>query len=55
MDYQLIAVGAESILDTLEFGHWVPLDEAIETIKGFYPDVLGIIRHADQAIVWRNK
>lgn len=51
MDYHLVAVGIDTI-DMLAFGHWVPLSEAIETIKDVHPEALGIINYATQAVVW---
>lgn len=53
-DYSLIIVGNGTILDTFEFGGWIPLYSAIKTIRDYYPEALAAINLATDKVVWQR-
>jgi hypothetical protein len=56
MDYRLIAIDESGCsLNVMDFGYWVSLAEATETLHETCPEAIAILKAPDMDVVWQNK
>ena len=46
-------MGIDGVIASREFGHWVPKQDAIESLREQYPWALAILDTKDNTLVWK--
>lgn len=55
-DYQLIAINDNAeVIVAQQFGAWVPVHEAVATIREFYPEAIAVLDAWDYRPLWAEK
>lgn len=52
-DYQLLAINENGeIVNCMTFANWVTISEAIETLREFNPETIGILNARNFSAIW---
>jgi hypothetical protein len=55
-DYQLIAIDDNAtVITALQFGAWVPIHEAVETMLSMAPLAIAVIETKTMRTVWQDR
>jgi hypothetical protein len=45
----------DGVIGSMEFGAWVSKRDAVETLRGQYPEALAILDTKDNSLVWASE
>ena len=49
----LWAMTLNGVIGSQTFGAWVSIPEAVETLRGWYPEAMAILNAKDNSLVWK--